>query len=186
MKPVVLKNLCNEIAPLLAVIFQKSLNTGQVPKTGPRHVSSKRGIKVTPLNTAPYHLHAISAKWWNRSRQACPQLDTEWPVKWVHWREVLRGPTCWRAGLEHISRSPEWPYSAGQNDLILLDCSKAFDRVNHRKFLYNLHQHGVRGRTLSWIKAFLIGRSQTVVLEGECSSEIPVTSGVPQGLVLRP
>ena len=32
MKPVVLKNLCNEIAPLLAVIFQKSLKTGQVPK----------------------------------------------------------------------------------------------------------------------------------------------------------
>ena len=73
-----------------------------------------------------------------------------------------------------------------QTDLILLDFSKAFDRVNHMKLLHKLHQHGVRGNTLSWIKAFLSGRSQTVVLEGESSSEIPVNSGVPQGSVLGP
>ena len=40
------------------------------------------------------------------------------------------------------------------------------------KLLQKLHQHGVRDNTLSWIKAFLTGRSQTVVLEGESSSEI--------------
>ena len=73
-----------------------------------------------------------------------------------------------------------------QTDLILLDFSKAFDRVNHMKLLHKLHQHGVRGNTLFWIKAFLTGRSQTVVLEGESSSEIPVNSGVPQGSVLGP
>ena len=54
------------------------------------------------------------------------------------------------------------------------------------KLLHNLHQHGARGSTLSWTKAFLTGRSQTVVLEGEISSEIPVNSGVSQGSVLGP
>ena len=73
-----------------------------------------------------------------------------------------------------------------QTDLILLDFNKAFDRVSHMKLLHKFHQHGARGNTLSWIKAFLTGRSQTVVLEGESSSEIPVNSGVPQGSVLGP
>ena len=69
-------------------------------------------------------------------------------------------------------------------DLIILDFSKAFARVNHMKLLHKLHQHGARGNTLSWIKAFLTGRSQTVVLEGESSSEIPVNSGVSKVLCL--
>ena len=43
-----------------------------------------------------------------------------------------------------------------QTDLILLDLSKVFDKVAHEKHLLKLHQYGIRGDTLNWIKDFWI------------------------------
>ena len=73
-----------------------------------------------------------------------------------------------------------------QTDLILLDFSKAFDKVNHEKLLLKLHSYGIRQETLKWIQAFLSNRQQQVVIENECSDSVSVTSGVPQGSVLGP
>ena len=46
--------------------------------------------------------------------------------------------------------------------------------------------HGTQGATLHWIQPFSVGRGQRVLLEGECSDEVPGSSGVPQGSVLGP
>ena len=71
-------------------------------------------------------------------------------------------------------------------DAILLDFSKAFDKVPHQWLLCKLNHYGVRGQVLNWITSFLAGRSQSVVCEGSASTAKRVISGVPQGTVLGP
>ena len=73
-----------------------------------------------------------------------------------------------------------------QIDAILLEFSKAFNKVAHDRLARKLHHYGIWGRTLEWIKSFLHGRTQQVVLDEKTSSASPVSSGVPQGTVLGP
>ena len=73
-----------------------------------------------------------------------------------------------------------------QIDAVLLDFSKAFDKVPHTHLLHKLHHYGVRNQTLDWVAAFLRNRTQRVVCEGQTSRSVPVVSGVPQGTVLGP
>ena len=76
--------------------------------------------------------------------------------------------------------------SGAQTDVIVMDFSKAFDKVSHTKLIDKLHHYGIQGKTNSWVKAFLTDRSQRVLIEGEASSEVHVTPGVLQGSVLGP
>ena len=67
--------------------------------------------------------------------------------------------------------------------MILLDFSKAFDKVSHRQ---KLKFYGVRGNILDWITSFLIRRTQNVACGGCTSTPSNVLSGMPQGSVLGP
>ena len=73
-----------------------------------------------------------------------------------------------------------------QIDAVLLDFSKAFDKVDHKILLSKLSHLGIGESLCQWIRSFLSGRSQTVLVEGSSSKSSPVLSGVPQGTVLGP
>ncbi|XP_056021984.1 uncharacterized protein LOC130054910 [Ostrea edulis] len=73
-----------------------------------------------------------------------------------------------------------------QTDIAIFDFSKAFDTVPHHKLLHKLKAYGIQGRLHQGIQSFLCNRLMRVVVEGECSKEVTVDSGVPPGYCSRP
>ena len=85
-----------------------------------------------------------------------------------------------------LSLFQDVPSNPSQTDLVIMDFSKAFDKVPRIRLQYKLKWYGIRGTIHAWIKKNVQGRSHRVVSEGTQSSSHPVLSGVPQGTVLGP
>ena len=73
-----------------------------------------------------------------------------------------------------------------QTDILYLDFAKAFDTVDHATLIEKLKWYGVTGQLLDWFSDYLMDRSQRVVIDGEASVRLPVTSSVPQGSLVGP
>ena len=70
--------------------------------------------------------------------------------------------------------------------IIFLDIKKAFDTVNHSILLEKLSYYGFGGTVLLWFKNFLSDRYICTRLNGNISSFLIISCGVPQGSILGP
>jgi len=66
------------------------------------------------------------------------------------------------------------------------DFCKAFNTVPHNIRLPKLEKYGFDGWTLRWLRNWLEGRSQSVMLNSSMAKWMPVTSDVPQGSMVAP
>ena len=73
-----------------------------------------------------------------------------------------------------------------QTDVIYLDFSKCFNSVSHQKLLFKLLKLGFEDKCHKWFSNFLLDRIQLVRISDKLSSAKCVLSGTPEGTVIGP
>ena len=186
---IVLKNCAASLAKPLSLIFNTSFVTGCIPdewklaSVVPVH---KKNDKCCVDNYRPISLTSLVMKVFERCihtelYSAClSHLDPR-------QHGFLIGKLCTTQMVPFIDDLSLALNNKIRSDIIYFDFAKAFDSVSHDLILYKLkYLYGVDGLMLGFIKSYLQGRQQQVVVTGAVSNKLPVKSGVPQGSILGP
>ena len=187
---ILLKECSSEIAVPICLICNKSMEEGSIPdslKDGIVTPVYKGGDKTQPKNYRPVTLTSHIVKVFERI--VCDELKRYLDTIQV-WNDnqhgFRRGRSCLSQLIEHHQKILDGLEEECSLDIVYLDFSKAFDKVDHKILLKKLLNIGVSGKLLRWLSNFLVGRKQAVRVEGCISGYAYVGSGVPQGSVLGP
>ena len=83
----------------------------------------------------------------------------------------------------------QWHMHIDKNKLIgcvNIDLRKAFDLVNNKILCEKLKLYGCDDNTVSWFHSYLKNRKQVICIDDCKSTTLPLSHGVPQGLILGP
>ena len=187
---IVLKMTADTIAPSLCSIFNQSLAQGKVPADfKSSHVAPlfKAGDPTVPSNYRPVSLLPIVSR-------LLEKLVKNQVIEYLEEHQLLP-PTqfAYRAGhstedalILAVDRWQTSRHHRKTTGIVMVDMSKAFDRVRHSLLLSELHALGLYGKVLDWFASYLSDRSQQVKIGAQLSEKISCSRGVPQGSVLGP
>ena len=201
--PHVLKELAEEVAPILTLIFQSSVDTGSLPVDWKDvHVTPvfKKREQYDPANYPPVSLTSVCCKvlehiltitimdHLERNNILCSQQHelrkkTAFKTQFLEFADELIENGIIINMIVGISGKKMMKKLAhGQEKNILtVDFAKAFSKVNHSLLIHKLNQYGSQGEISRWISDFLNNRRQAVVVSGARSEFVSVQSSVPQG-----
>jgi hypothetical protein len=188
--PRVLKELAKQLSSPLAIIFQKSIEYGSIPKDWRLADISpiyKSGDKSNPSNYRPVSLKCIACKIMESlirdkllDHMLKNQLFSNKQFGFIKKRSTILQLLKF---MDDLTGNME---DGAETDVIYTDFQKAFDKVPYERLLLKIKCYGINGKLWQWRQAFLEKRQQRVKLKGTRSGLIDVLSGVPQGSVLGP
>ena len=184
----VIKELKEEMVKPLKILFQKSMDDGEIPdewRDAEVTPIFKKGNKADPANYQPVSLTVIIGKTMERiiKEEVTRHVESN-----GHISDAQHG---FRAGrspqtnlIKFMNETTKWLDEGKAFDIIYLDFSKAFDKVCHRRLLEKLKRVGIGGKLLIWLGNWLKGRRQRVKVEDKFSDWVEALSSVVQGSVL--
>ena len=186
----ILKACKKPLAQALLILWRSSFDTGAIPLTYKEQFITpvyKKGNKIDPANYRPISLTSHVIKIFERIvRKNLVEYLEKNNLFSSKQHGFRKGRSCLTQLLQHMDYLLENFLDNSETDVIYLDYAKAFDKVDHSILLNKIKAYGISGKLYEWIKQFLCGRTQTVVVDGKKSMSMPVISGVPQGTVLGP
>ena len=187
---VLLKECADQLAKPLYLLWSKSLRTGKIPAGLKKAIITpifKGGARSVPKNYRPIALTSHLIKIFEKIvvKNLAKFLEEN-----GHMNENQHGFRAKRSCLSQLIAHYELILEALESnaavDVIYLDFSKAFDKVDHGILMQKLKKYNITGELGIWIHNFLLNRTQQVTVEKCLSTESQVISGVPQGSVLGP
>ena len=162
--PRVLKEVAEEIAVPLTMIFNKSLQEGVVPeewKIANVTAIFKKGNVTSPGNYRPVSLTSIICK-------LLESIIRDHAMKYMDDNNLMSedqhgfrsGRSCVTQLLEIMEMWTSMLDEGGGIDVVYLDFRKAFDSVPHQRLLKKIKAYGIEGSLLDWMESFLTGRKQ--------------------------
>ena len=191
-----MKKLSPSILEPLAIIFNKSLETGVFPE-------EMKMADVVPLykskseyectNYRPISLLLTISKlleklMCKRTYYFLEQTDQLYQSQYG----FRKSHSCETAIMELASSIIKGKDDGFHTLVLFIDLSKAFDTVDHNILLDKLDKYGIRGVAKEWYRSYLTNRQMRVKCcvsntgKYEHSNYLPLTYGAPQGSCLGP